>query len=166
MNWATIVLTKQTRLYPKAAESARCRGWRALSESVRFCFPFYFRRRESLSLLVTVCGREREGGAEEGKKRQCSTKPILKFLWKGHGKGRNEAEGGNYKNKCVPKIHLEARSSVCGQKPLFCSRCCLWWLHGSVCPSLLPNHKPFLLLRNSSKTHSLMSEKSSSVKTI
>lgn len=132
---------------------------KVLSESVRFRFPFESKHRKGLSLLVTVCGKEREGGVEEGKRRQCSTKPILKFLWKEGGQWRDEEEGENYKNKCVPKIHLEARYSVCGQKALFCSRCCLWWLCASICPSHSPNHKPILLLHNFSKTHSLMSEK-------
>lgn len=100
MNWATIVLRKQTRLYPKAAESARCRGWRALSESVRFCFPFYFRRRESLSLLVTVCGREREGGAEEGNAAQS---PSLNSSERGMAKEEMRRRGEITKTNVCPR---------------------------------------------------------------
>lgn len=54
---------------------------------------------------------------------------------------------GNYKNECVPKIHLEARHSVCGQKILFCSRCCVSGSCVSVSAlPFLPNHKPVLYL--------------------
>lgn len=149
MNGAPLVPTGQTRLSPKAAETTRSIGCRVIAEWIALLlFLLSFQAQERSVTIGHCLWKKREGGVEEGKRRLCSTKPILKFLWKGRGRGRDEEEGGNYKNKCVPKTHLEARYSVCGQKTLFGSRCCLWWLCGSASPSLAPNHKPFPFLQD------------------
>lgn len=91
--------------------------------------------------------RETYKRLKEGEMRQCRTKPILKFLWREGGKWIDEEEGENYKNECVPKIHLEARHSVCGQNILFCSRCCVSGSCVSVsAPYFSPNHNPVIYL--------------------
>lgn len=101
MNWAAIVLTKKIRLYPKAAEIARSLGWRVLIESVRSRFHFDSKTRKGLSLLVTVCGREREGEVEKGKRRQSSTEPILKFLRKEGADEEMRRRGKLQKQMCA-----------------------------------------------------------------
>lgn len=91
--------------------------------------------------------RETYRKLKEEEMTQCRPKPILKFLWREGGKWIDEEEGKNYKNECVPKIHLEARPSVCGQKFLFCSRCCVSGSCVSVSAfPFSPNHQPVLHL--------------------
>lgn len=128
-----------------------------LSESVRYHFPFN-------SNTGKVCHSQslwkgtRGWGLKRKKGGNTVQSPSLNSSERRVANEEMRRSGGNYKNKYVPQIHLEARYSVCGQKSLFCSRCCLWWLCGLVYPSLSPNHREVLLLCNSPKTHCLMSE--------
>lgn len=142
MKWVAIDLNKQIIFYPKMADMARCLGWRVLSESVRFTYLFDSKHRKSLSLSGQCLWIENRGwGWRRKKKGNTAHSPSLNSSERRVANGEMGGRWRLQKQMCAQDPSGSQILSVWA-KTLFCSRCCLWWLCGSVWPSLLPNHKP------------------------
>ena len=156
MNWATTVLTKQIRHYLKAAQTARYLDEGCWVNELDFVSPLI----PSTGKVCHCCLRKRKRGWGWRRKKRgnAAQSPSLNSSGRRVANEEMRRRGKITKTNVCPGSIWKPDTQCVGKNPLR-SRCRLWWLCGSVRPSLSPNHKPFLLLCNSSKTHNLKYER-------